>query len=208
MHKLTEDHPIRCRCGSLHGRIERGASVARVACYCIDCQSYAHALRQPENVLDPEGGTTVIASLQKHVSFDDRSTLACLSLSDAGILRWYAGCCATPVANTLRNPRIGYVALVHTCLAPSLDRLDPAFGRPGMAVNTQHAKKPLPSDALRTAASLAEGVARVGISAFDGSWRRSPFFRANDHRPVVERRVLAAGERARARDAVRRSGAR
>ena len=83
MHKLATATPIRCRCGRLQGQLAQGASVARVACYCIDCQSYAHALGKPELVLDELGGTDVITSLQQHLSFSgDTSTLACLSLSE------------------------------------------------------------------------------------------------------------------------------
>jgi hypothetical protein len=209
MHKLATPHPIRCRCGRLQGQLAQGASVARVACYCIDCQSYAHALGKPEIVLDELGGTAVITSLQQHLSFSgDTSSLACLSLSESGILRWYAACCSTPVANTARNPKVSYVGIAHTCVASSPGELERVFGPPGMAVNTQHAKAPVPTGGLRTATTMAEGITRVGVALLDGSWRKTPFFYAAGHRPVVQRKVLSADERARAREAVRRSGAR
>jgi hypothetical protein len=47
--------------------------------------------------------------------------LRCLSLSEKGLLRWYAGCCGTALANTPRNPRIANVGLMHTCITGSLE---------------------------------------------------------------------------------------
>lgn len=208
MHKLTEPHPIRCRCGRLQGQLARGTSVARVACYCLDCQTYAHALGRSHEVLDARGGTDVITTVQSQLSFSDRSTLACLSLSERGILRWYASCCATPLGNTMRDPRIAYISVVHACLAPTRDALLRPFGPPGMAVNTGHAYEPVASGGLRTALTLAEGIARVAFAGVDGSWRRSPLFDPASRRPVVERRVLSADERRAAREAARRAGAR
>ncbi len=209
MHTLPVDHPIGCRCGRLRGTLAAGARVARIACYCLDCQTSAHALGQSRVVLDALGGTDVITSLQQHLSFSgDASTLACLSLSEDGILRWYAGCCATPIANTTRNPVISYVGIVHACVAATRDELAPIFGPAGMAVYTGHARRRLKSARLRTAANMAEGIAQVVRARIDGTWRTSPFFDPVDHQPVIERRVLSPAEWRAARRAVERSGAR
>src|SRR5690606_41392767 len=55
------DLPIRCTCGTLRG-VLRGISSARGnrgVCYCDDCQSFAHFLGRPAEILDEHGGTEV-----------------------------------------------------------------------------------------------------------------------------------------------------
>ena len=32
------------------------------------------------------------------------------------MIRWYAGCCKTPIGNTLENHKISFVGLLHNCL--------------------------------------------------------------------------------------------
>ena len=43
-----------------------------------------------------------------------KDRLACMSLSDKGMLRWYTTCCNTPIGNTMRNSRFssmnGYIS--------------------------------------------------------------------------------------------------
>jgi hypothetical protein len=96
------------------GVVSQTARTTRATCYCRDCQAYAHALGNPESVLDHIGGTDIVATLQQHVTLTrGAESLACLSLSERGILRWYAGCCNTPIANTARSPKMSYVGLVH-----------------------------------------------------------------------------------------------
>ena len=78
-----------------------------MTCYCRDCQAYAHALGNAGAILDDLGGTDIVASLQQHVMLSQGTdALACLSLSDKGLLRWYASCCNTPIANTARNHKL------------------------------------------------------------------------------------------------------
>ena len=92
-----------------------------MSCYCRDCQAFAHALGNPGAILDKLGGTDIVATLQQYVTFTKGTeALACLSLSERGLLRWYANCCNTPIANTARNPKLSYVGLVHTCLARAI----------------------------------------------------------------------------------------
>lgn len=177
--------------------------MTRLTCYCRDCQAYAHALGNPQVVLDALGGTDIVASLQQHVTFTHGAdALACLSLSERGLLRWYAGCCKTPIANTARNPKLSYVGLVHTCLGPSRESLGAAFGSASMPVNAGHAKAPVRGSALAAVGTFVRIFASVGRARLDGTYKRSPFFVAGTSTPVVAPRVLSLAERQKANEAV------
>ena len=196
-------HPLQCRCGRLTGVVVQAARVTRATCYCRDCQAYAHTLGNPEATLDHIGGTDIVATLQQHVRLTKGAeSLACLSLSERGLLRWYASCCNTPIANTTRNPRLSYVGLVHTCLGPTQRSLDAAFGPASMPVNTKHAKAPVATNALRMLTSIAGIFASVARARLNGTYAQSPFFVAPAGKPVVAPRVPGAAELERARNAV------
>lgn len=198
---LSADHPIRCRCGRLQGTLSRAARVTRLSCYCRDCQTYAHALGDPARILDAQGGTEVVAALQQYLAFTaGNESLACLSLSPKGTLRWYASCCNTPIANTTRDPKLSYVGIVHTCLGEPSVRAA-AFGPPRAPVNTKHAKGKVTTSALNVVNSIVRIVARVLRARLDGRWRYSPFFAPGSFAPVAAPRALSLEERARARSA-------
>jgi hypothetical protein len=199
----STDHPLQCRCGHLTGTVAQTPRVTRVTCYCRDCQAYAHALGLPEAILDDIGGTDIVATLQQYVRLiKGTDSLACLSLSDRGLLRWYARCCDTPIANTARSPKLSYVGLVHTCLGPSQRSLDAAFGPTSMPVNTTHAKAPVAARTFTALTSVARIFASVARARLDGSYKQSPFFVEALGTPVVVPRVLSAAEREQAMNAV------
>jgi hypothetical protein len=199
------NHPLRCRCGTLRGQVSHPEKVSRGVCYCKDCQAFAHFLGTTGDILDERGGTDVVATLAKHVSFTQGvDRLACMSLSKKGMLRWYARCCNTPIGNTLRNMKLSHVGLVHTCLEQlesqtNARTLDAAFGPVRMRVNTQSAKgaakpKTLP---LSTVASIVTFMGSLLRARLDGSYRQTPFFVSGQGRPVVAPKVLTAMERER-----------
>lgn len=193
--KLSDRQTIRCRCGALRGELAGGAKFTRVVCYCRDCQAYARALGAPEKTLDANGGSDIVASLQQFLRIDggyDR--LACLSLTERGMLRWYASCCNTAVANTLRDPKLSYMGLVSACLGPDARSLDAALGPATVAYNTESAIGSVPGSAWRTMLPTARILGRVVRARLDGSWRQSPFFDAAG-RPVAARRILNAQPR-------------
>src|SRR5436190_22157980 len=158
----NSDYAIRCKCGRLHGVLSRSAPATRAICYCRDCQAYAHALGKPETILDSLGGTEVVASVQQYVSFTKGAdSLACLSLGERGLLRWYASCCNTPIANITRDPKLSYVGIMHCCLGTTAS-LDSVFGPARIAVNTKHAKgKVARTNPLRALVSIARIMASV-----------------------------------------------
>lgn len=190
-------HPLRCRCGHLQGMVRLPAVACRAVCYCRDCQAYARHL-DCVRVLDPLGGTEVVATLPGRIRFTEGDdALACLSLSPRGILRWYAACCATPIGNTSRNAKVPYVGLVHICLGqpPSPEQ---SFGPVRALVNTASAHGPVRAQPLATALALVRPALAMAAARLGGGWRRTPFFDAATGRPVRDPRVLTLQERAAA----------
>lgn len=169
----------------------------RAVCYCSDCQACARFLGGA--ILDGSGGTEVVAMAPRQLRFTaGLDSLACLSLSPRGLLRWYARCCRTPIGNTPRNRKIAYVGLVHACLGDAQARAA-SFGPLRIAVNTKSALGPVASVGL---GSRALALSRLGASLLgarlSGSYERSPFFEPGSHAPVRTPYVLSATDRASA----------
>ena len=179
-------HRFQCQCGVLQGLVSHPQRGMRAACYCGDCQAYAHLLGAPQRVLDPLGGTEVVAIPAACVSFTTGTqALACISLSPRGLLRWYAKCCKTPIANTPRNWKMPYVGLVHTCLRQP-EPLERSFPEVQMRVNTKSAKgKPPRVAGLGGMVSFAGLAARLAGARLTKSYARTPFFDAAGT-PVAE----------------------
>lgn len=184
-------HRFQCQCGALQGEIREPHRGVRAVCYCRDCQAYAHLLGQPQRVLDPLGGTDVVATQSRYVSFTSGTqTLACLSLSPQGLLRWYAKCCGTPIANTPRHWKLPYVGLVHTCLRQP-EPLEQTFPQVQLQVNTRSAKgRPPRAGTLDGMARFAALVLRLAGSRLSGGYKATPFFDAKGV-PVAEVTVAA-----------------
>jgi hypothetical protein len=194
------NHPIQCRCGQLKGSVAQPRQALHAVCYCTDCQAYAHALGDASRTLDALGGTEVAATQARHVTFSSSATLACMSLSPAGLLRWYAACCNTPIANTPRNFNLPYVGLVHTCLAGGPDRVAADFGPVRMRVNRKTAHGPVPADTAGGALAMLRFMPAMALNRVFGGHKATPFFnRAGE--PVVAPRVLTREERAQATQA-------
>jgi hypothetical protein len=187
-------HRFQCTCGQLRGEILQPARGMRAVCYCADCQAYAHLLRRADQVLDAAGGTDVVATPAKNVTISaGREQLACVSLSPRGLLRWYAGCCGTPIANTPRDWKLPYVGLVHTCLRQP-DPLERSFPHVDMRVNTKGAHGAVPRDTgLGGKLRFLRLAMRLTVMRFTGSYKATPLFSASGE-PVVAPRVAAREE--------------
>ncbi len=186
------DHPLRCGCGKLHGHVTPARSSRRAVCYCRDCRAYARHLGRA-NVLDAHGGTEVVAMHPREIHLDDATTLACLSMRKGGLLRWYAACCNTPIANTPRDPRVAYAGVVRSCLESTAPTIDASFGPVSAVVNAKSAQGEVEESklaAIGTVLVIGSALLRARLT---GSWRDNPFFR--DGAPVRERAVLTEAER-------------
>src|SRR5579863_6166320 len=122
-------HPLQCRCGKIQGWVADAHRANRVVCYCRDCQAFARVLGQANLTLDAQGGSDIVQTLPKNVTFTaGADALACLRLTDKGMVRWYADCCKTPIGNTLENHKISFVGLLHDCLDNPEQPLQRSFG--------------------------------------------------------------------------------
>jgi len=148
---------------------------------------------------DSSGGAEFVAARAEHVAFEDGTEhLACLSLSEKGLLRWYAACCKTPIANTTRDWKFSYVGLIHTCLMADPESFDRSFPKVQMRVNTRSAKQSTPGMLVQTVTALCGFMPRIIASRLFGTYRQTQFFISPDGIPSAEVYVLSESERERA----------
>ncbi len=122
---------------------------------------------------------------------------------DAGMLRWYAACCNTPIGNTPLTPRVSFVGLIHSCLVGDAPSRQASFGPVTMVVGVKSA---LGNDKPRSAglvSGIAKTMAMIIKARLSGAYRRSPFFNPDTGAPVVKPMVLTAAELAAAKSATR-----
>ena len=109
-------HRLQCQCGSIRANIDSAGTSNRIICYCTDCRAFARFLARPD-VVDARGGTEIIQVAQSRVRITrGKERLAAIRLTENGMVRWYASCCRTPIGNTMINPKMGFIGLVHSCL--------------------------------------------------------------------------------------------
>lgn len=181
-------HKIQCECGSLLGHIGGKGITSRVICYCSDCQAFAKYLGKSDNILDAHGGTDIVQLAQPRLHITQGlEHLAILRLSSKGLLRWYASCCNTPIGNTLSNPKVSFMGLVHSCLDKTW--LETDFGRDVAKVNTESATgEPKPKTS-----GLFGNVMRFFVIALStlisGKYKNSELF-TSDGTPIVIPTIL------------------
>jgi hypothetical protein len=189
------DLPLRCRCGRVRG-LARDLSPSagfRFVCYCTDCQAFAQFLARPD-VLDAAGGTDIFHMAAGRVTLTaGADALCCLRFSHK-VLRWYADCCRTPIANTAATPRFPVVALIHSCMDQAADGRprDAVLGPPLCRIYERSATGPLPPNAppppsFRLFARRASKV--LGWWA-RGLGRPHPFFDAATKAPLSAPRAF------------------
>lgn len=103
-----------CRCKTLAIEVSLdNHEPTRVVCYCDDCSRYAHHLQQAEFYLDAQGGTDIVQLSPAQCRVKRGSEhLALLRLTEAGLYRWYASCCQSPLLNTPASKDMPYVGLL------------------------------------------------------------------------------------------------
>jgi hypothetical protein len=191
------DHPLQCRCGTIKGRVSDTRSANRVVCYCGDCQAFARVLGQASTTLDAQGGSDIVQTLPKNVTFTQGAdALACMRLTPKGMVRWYAGCCKTPIGNTLENSKISFIGLLHNCLEDPQHPLQDSFGAVRTFANPQGAIGDPKPKARGMAATIWWFVTTILQARVNGDYQRTPFFK--DGRPIAIPRVISSAERAAA----------
>jgi len=194
------DIPLRCRCGHMRGVASEvsPSSGLRFVCYCKDCQAFARFLERAD-VLDAAGGTDIFQLPPTRVKLTaGTDALRCLSLSNK-VLRWYTGCCRTPIANTSAGPRFPVIGVVHSFMdhAAGGRSRDEALGPPLCRLYERSALGPLPPNAPAPPSLRAYAG---HVSKILGWWVRglnlpSPFFDDRTKAPCAVPRVLTPSER-------------
>jgi len=91
---------------------------------------------------------------------------------------------------------MSYVGLIDACLAHDAPSLQESFGPVRLVLNTHSAiGDPKPAQRRGPLALIAIMKAVLGARV-SGAYRRNPFFRASDGRPIADARVLSRAERA------------
>jgi hypothetical protein len=180
-----------------------------VFCYCEDCQAFARFLERTD-VLDAAGGTRIFQISPASVRITEGADqLLCLRLSEKGLFRWYAGCCNTPIGNTLgaKVPFVGLIAAFIDASGAGVtydELLGPSrggfHGRSAVGGVPAGAHPGVPLGALLRIARL------MGSWWITGKGSPSPFFDAKTGSPRSPPRVLAAAEREALRGPSERAG--
>lgn len=195
-------HPLRCTCGAVTGSVENGRRATHSRCYCKDCQAFARFLGREDDILDERGGCEGIQILPKFVSFHSGvEHLACLRLSETGLLRWYAACCNTPIGNTAPTSRLPFVGLARPCLESADPTVEQSFGPVRFSLFTSGARgepRPRPFGVARFLLWLLRNPTRARLAR---DFRKNPFFDTAADRPIAEPKVLSPQERDRLREA-------
>ncbi|MBU0747598.1 MAG: hypothetical protein KKB08_18085 [Gammaproteobacteria bacterium] len=198
---MSSTHKIQCRCGQIRGLLKATRPSNRCVCYCSDCQAFARHLQAPD-VLDHSGGTDIVQVPSSNLTFTQGAEkLACIRLTDKGMLRWYSTCCQTPIGNTPANWKVSFVGLIHTCLSGENQSLDTAFGQVFMRVGVENAigpNKPVASGLLCGMAKFLEIFVKGRLG---GAYRKGPFFDPQTGAPVAKPNILSAGELTAAKSA-------
>ena len=193
---------LKCNCGALRGIAKNMSSVQghRVICMCDDCQAYAHFLGRAKSVLDENGGTDVLPVAPSNLEITQGiENLKCLRLTGKGMLRWYAGCCNTPIANTAPFSKVPFAGVVHTIMdfAGNAKARDNSLGPVGMRVQCQYGIGNLAEGTYqKTPLKLILHTVRFLIAGWlKGQYAPSPFFNLKTGKPTVGPYILTAIER-------------
>lgn len=195
------DLPLRCRCGHVRGMARDIAPSAgfRFVCYCTDCQAFARFLDRPE-VLDTAGGTDIFQMAAGCVTLTGGTdAVRCLSFSGK-VLRWYASCCRTPIANTGASARFPVVALIHSFMdhATADCSRDALLGPPLCRIYERSATGLMPPDAPLPPAisTFLRRMTKILGWWLRGLGRPNPFFDERTNAPLSRPRAVTPRERA------------
>ncbi|MBZ5709154.1 DUF6151 family protein [Nannocystis pusilla] len=197
---MSESLGLKCRCGAVRGtakELSPGTGI-HVVCYCRDCQAFARFLAT-EGVLDAGGGSEIFQLTPSQLRIEaGQEHLRCMRLSERGMIRWYADCCRTPIANTLASARMPFAGLLVTFFDAPVEVRERVLGPVVARTFGRDATGPTPAGTYEKVTWRV--VPRIlGLLARGFVRRRalpSPFFAPGAKQPRVAPTVLTAAERA------------
>jgi hypothetical protein len=195
----TSDMPLRCKCGHVRGvarNISRSAGL-RFVCYCKDCQAFARLLDRLD-VLDTAGGTDIFQMPPGRLELcEGVDALKCVRFSDK-VLRWYTGCCLTPIANTPAVSGFPIIGLIHVFMDHTADgrSRDEALGPLLCSLHERSALNPLPLDGPgpTTAGIFLRRLSLLFVWWARGLARPTPFFDERTNAPRVTPHTILPNE--------------
>jgi len=189
---------IQCECGAFRAQLQNFPrnTPGRLACYCDDCQIFAHRLNRAD-LLDSAGGTEVVPVYPAEIKIvAGRDVLKCLRLSPKGLYRWYAGCCNTPITNV--SPGFPWAGLVHrvfTVKDPGY--LERTFGAVRSRIMGRYARGTPPAGTAQKidVKGFVTVLPFILKGLVTGKAKRSPFFAEDGRTPIVSPTVLSLEEK-------------
>ncbi len=135
-------------------------------------------------------------TLPGRVHFDQgQDEVRSLRLSRKGVLRWYAGCCGTPLGNTMPRAKVEFTSIPTAVITP---RDEAHLGPLRACANTHGARGPGAAPKTYGQRRVMLGVAMRHIATRLGlAPRGGPFFDESGN-PVVAPHILSDEERAAA----------
>lgn len=178
-----------CACGHLAGQISAEAqkSGLRILCFCPDCR--ANELFHQQQ--DPTAGVDLFQMAPHGITLTKGADqLRLMRLGPKGLFRWYAGCCGTPIANTLAKPQLAFVGL-RSDLFDDKNALGKVRARSHVI---RPGKPPQNQGMMRMVIGIFSRMITARVS---GLWRQTPFFDVETGEPVAMPEVLSKEERGR-----------
>lgn len=192
--------PVSCDCGAVEGVLTDVSPKAgtHLVCYCSDCQAFAEYLGHSDAVLDANGGTDIYQTLPSRLDIrKGAGQLACVRVTNKGVLRWYASCCRAPIGNTASDRGLPFVGLVTACLrdAPDGTRAGEAMGPSRGTVFAKDAYGDVSDQPSIGKLPVVLSVARRVLGAkLSRDRHKTPFF-TDGNQPVAKPQTLSADER-------------
>lgn len=193
---------LRCRCGEVRGvaKAVSPRSGNHIVCYCSDCQALARFLARAD-LVDESGGSEIFQLTPAQLELSDgMDRVRCMKLSEKGMLRWYAECCKTPIANTASSARLPFAGMHVAFVDPTTESAEreAAFGPVILRSVTEDATGSVPPGAYatRVVAILPRILALLARGLVGRKHQPSPFFAPGSKAPRVPPRVLTPSQRA------------
>lgn len=178
--------PFSCRCGAVRGAIEKATAREGdfVVCHCTDCQAFANRFDAGDRLFGAGAGTLLYQSRCARMRIKQGlEELRCLHLTEGPTLRWYAGCCGTPLFNSFKNGKVPYVTtLVGNCDADERTRM---LGEPiGHLFVDDDPTCPEPVRRMSENALMRRFFVRMVKDILSGDRRRSHLFDSRTLDPI------------------------
>lgn len=184
---------LKCKCGNVEGVAKNvsPSSGNHLICMCDDCQVFAKYLKRDADILDENGGTQIFQLTPSQVEITKgHDHIACLRLTEKGLMRWHTSCCKTPIGNSMgaKVPFIGVPTVfmeTHNSLGPIRAKMMGKKNDVGRTANSSN---------LSIFLFIVRGVFKLGTWWLKGMQNPHPFYTLN-HEPIIEPRVLISDER-------------